>query len=153
MEKITSFTVDHDLIVPGFYISRIDGDITTYDLRTRTPNGGAYMDHSTMHTVEHLFATYIRNSEIGRQVVYFGPMGCQTGFYLLVRSAEHDLVYQVVLDVLKQIIEHKGAVFGASRKECGHYENLNLENAIKECKTYKKVLEARPAHYQYPGEK
>lgn len=153
MEKITSFTVDHDLIVPGFYISRIDGDITTYDLRTRTPNGGAYMDHSTMHTVEHLFATYIRNSEIGRQVVYFGPMGCQTGFYLLVRSAEHDLVYQVVLDVLKQIIEHKGAVFGASRKECGHYENLNLENAIKECKTYKKVLEARPAHFQYPGEK
>ena len=153
LEKIASFTVDHDLIVPGFYLSRIDGDITTYDLRTRTPNGGAYMDHSTMHTVEHLFATYIRNSEIGRQVVYFGPMGCQTGFYLLVRSAEHDLVYQVVLDVLKQIIEHKGAVFGASRKECGHYENLNLENAIKECKTYKKVLEARPAHYQYPGEK
>ena len=97
---------------------------------------------------------------MNRSSLLYGPVSYthldvykRQGFYLLVRSAEHDLVYQVVLDVLKQIIEHKGAVFGASRKECGHYENLNLENAIKECKTYKKVLEARPAHYQYPGEK
>ena len=77
---IASFTVNHEILDPGFYISRIDGNIITYDLRTRKPNCGEYMDHSTMHSVEHMFATLVRNSEINNDVVYFGPMGCQTGF-------------------------------------------------------------------------
>ena len=153
MEKIASFTVNHNVLAPGLYLSRRDGEVSTFDLRFKKPNTGDLLTNAQLHSVEHIIATLLRNSPERDAVIYFGPMGCQTGFYLLVRSAEHDLVYQVVLDVLKQIIEHKGAVFGASRKECGHYENLNLENAIKECKTYKKVLEARPAHYQYPGEK
>lgn len=82
MDRIASFSVDHDLIEPGIYISRIDGDIVTYDLRTRKPNAGDYMDNLTMHTVEHMLATFLRNSEIGGEVIYFGPMGCRTGFYL-----------------------------------------------------------------------
>ena len=86
MDRIASFSVDHDLIEPGIYISRIDGDIVTYDLRTRKPNAGDYMDNLTMHTVEHMLATFLRNSEIGGEVIYFGPMGCRTGFYLLVRG-------------------------------------------------------------------
>ena len=88
MKRISSFCADHTKIVPGIYKARIDGDITTYDMRTRKPNAGDYMDNSTMHTFEHLFATYVRNSEIKDRVIYFGPMGCQTGFYLLVRDSD-----------------------------------------------------------------
>ena len=86
MKRIASFTVDHDKLGPGIYVSRRDGDVTTYDLRTRKPNAGEYMDNRTMHSVEHMFATFIRNSEIADSVIYFGPMGCQTGFYLLTRD-------------------------------------------------------------------
>ena len=75
MDRITSFTVDHDLLTEGIYVSRIDGDITTYDMRTRVPNSGDYMDTTTAHTVEHMFATFVRNSEIGGDVIYFGPHG------------------------------------------------------------------------------
>ena len=80
MKTIASFQVNHDKLIPGIYVSRIDGDVTTYDLRTRIPNAGDYMDHITMHSLEHMFATYVRNADIGPQVIYFGPMGCQTGF-------------------------------------------------------------------------
>ena len=97
MEKIASFTVNHETLEEGLYISRIDGDITTYDLRTRKPNTNDLMDHSTMHSCEHMFATYFRNSQIKDDVIYFGPMGCQTGFYLLVRNADN----KTVLEVLK----------------------------------------------------
>jgi S-ribosylhomocysteine lyase len=88
MKKIASFTVDHTVLDTGIYVSRIDGDITTYDLRTKKPNTDDLMDHSTMHTFEHMFATYVRNSSISDDVIYFGPMGCQTGFYLLIRNAD-----------------------------------------------------------------
>lgn len=80
MEKIASFRADHRKIVPGIYLSRTDGDVATYDLRVKKPNAGDYMSHIEMHTTEHLFATFIRNSEIGQHVVYFGPMGCRTRF-------------------------------------------------------------------------
>ena len=83
IQRIKSFEIDHTILDPGFYISRVDGDITTFDLRTRTPNAGEYMDNITMHTVEHMLATLLRGGEIGENVIYFGPMGCQTGFYLL----------------------------------------------------------------------
>ena len=89
VRRIASFSVDHDKILPGIYVSRVDGDITTYDIRTRRPNGGDYMSDLTMHSVEHLLATYLRSSAIGDRVIYFGPMGCQTGFYLLVRDADN----------------------------------------------------------------
>ena len=151
MERIASFSVDHDFVVPDIYVSRIDGDITTYDLRTRVPNADSYMDHSTMHTLEHMFATFVRNSAIADRVLYFGPMGCQTGFYLLVRNADNAEVLEVVKDVLGKIIAHDGEVFGASRKECGNYKSLDLEAAKRECRAYLDALESRKIHtFEYP---
>ena len=150
MERITSFSVDHDKIIPGIYISRIDGDITTYDLRTRKPNCGDFMDNETMHTVEHLFATYIRNSAISKDVIYFGPMGCQTGFYLLIRNADNEKVKEEIFDVLKKITNHTGEVFGASQKECGNYKSLNLEKAKEEANRYLLSLETSDINFKYP---
>jgi len=152
MKRIASFSVDHDLIVPGMYISRIDGDITTYDLRTRIPNDDNYMDNITMHSVEHMFATIIRNSEISDRVIYFGPMGCQTGFYLLTRDCDDITVYNVVISVLEKIISYDGEMFGASRKECGNYKNLDLSCAKAECKKYLEALRERGADFKYPEE-
>ena len=126
--------------MPGFYISRIDGSVTTYDLRTRKPNSGDYMDNVTMHTVEHLFATYIRNSDIADNVIYFGPMGCQTGFYLLVDKVDSDIVFDVTLKTVEKIINHQGEVFGASEIECGNYRTLELSKAKEECEKYLKIL-------------
>ncbi|MBQ9704008.1 MAG: S-ribosylhomocysteine lyase [Clostridia bacterium] len=149
MEKIASFTVNHDTIEAGLYISRIDGDIVTYDMRTRKPNMGDYMDNLTMHSVEHMFATYVRNSEIGNKVIYFGPMGCQTGFYLLVRDESSDNVLKVIKDVLKRIINHEGEIFGNKREECGNYRNLNLDAAKLECERYLNCLEGREVTFKY----
>ena len=92
MNKIASFTVNHDKITEGIYVSRIDGDITTYDMRMRQPNMGDYIDNLTIHSLEHMFATYVRNSEKSDKIIYFGPMGCQTGFYLLVRDESNESV-------------------------------------------------------------
>ena len=150
MDRITSFSVDHDFIDPGIYVSRIDGDITTYNLRTRKPNAGCYMDNITMHTVEHMLATYFRNSEIKDDVIYFGPMGCQTGFYLLVRNADNLETLEVVKSVLKKIIAHEGAVPGAKREECGNYKNLDLESAQTEARRYLTALENSKNHFKYP---
>ena len=153
IKKITSFTVDHDLLDEGIYVSRIDGDIVTYDLRFRVPNMGDYMDNLTMHSVEHMFATYVRSSAIGERVIYFGPMGCQTGFYLLVRDADNAEVLEVIMGVLRDIIAHDGEMFGASRRECGNYKNLDLEAARREAARYLSVLESREWDFKYKGEK
>lgn len=143
MERITSFNVDHDLLEPGIYVSRIDGDITTYDLRTRKPNAGSFMDTTTAHTVEHMFATFVRNSEIKDDVIYFGPMGCRTGFYLLVRNADNEKVLEITRSILKSIVEYEGEVFGASQKECGNWLDLELGCAKEECARYLKILEKK----------
>lgn len=150
MKKITSFTVDHRYITEGIYISRVDGVVTTYDLRTRKPNCGDYMDHSTMHTFEHLFATYVRNSKIADDVLYFGPMGCQTGFYLLVQNADNDVVRNTVVDVLKKIVAHEGEIFGNSEIECGNYKSLNLDCAKREAVRYLESLEKDNNNFEYP---
>ena len=152
MERITSFCVDHDFITEGIYVSRIDGDITTYDLRTRKPNAEDYMDHITMHSLEHMFATYIRNSDIGSSVIYFGPMGCRTGFYLLVRDLDNETVLKEVKKELKKVIDHDGEMFGASRKECGNYRELSLDAAKTECKRYLSALDSRKQTFVYPQE-
>ncbi len=150
MKRIASFTVDHDYIVPGMYISRIDGDIVTYDLRTRRPNMGNYMSDLTMHSVEHMVATLIRNSDIGSEVIYFGPMGCQTGFYLLVRDAvSPERVYEMLCDVLAAVA-NEPEMFGASQKECGNYRNLSLDAAKAECTGYLAALKARGCDFTYP---
>ncbi|MBE6577005.1 MAG: S-ribosylhomocysteine lyase [Ruminococcaceae bacterium] len=152
MRRITSFSVDHDLIGKGIYISRIDGDITTYDMRTRVPNAGDYMDNLTMHSLEHMFATYIRNSDIGDSVIYFGPMGCRTGFYLLVRDIAPERVLDEVKKALFGIAEEATQMFGAERKECGNYKELSLDAAKREAREYLAVLDADTNGFKYPTE-
>lgn len=149
--KITSFTVDHTKIVPGIYVSRIDGDITTFDLRFRRPNAGDYISNIAMHSLEHMFATYVRNSEIGASVIYFGPMGCQTGFYLLTRNVDNATVLRVTCDVLRLIIAHEGRMFGASEIECGNYRNLSVESAKAEAALFLDVLEKSENTFEYPA--
>ena len=149
VRRITSFSVDHDFIGEGIYISRIDGDVTTYDMRTRVPNMGEYMDNLTMHSLEHMFATYIRSSAIGGEVIYFGPMGCQTGFYLLVRDVAPEAVLAAVTDTLRKITVHDGEMFGNTRKECGNYRNLSLDAAKREAKRYLAVLEGSSWDFKY----
>ena len=149
VKKIASFEVNHNLLTEGIYVSRIDGDITTYDLRTRVPNAGDYMDNLTMHSLEHMLATYIRSSEIADSVIYFGPMGCQTGFYLLVRNADNSRVLEVLKDTLLRIISHSGEIFGYSAIECGNYRNLDLDAAKREAQRYLDVLASRNHDFKY----
>ncbi len=152
VNRIASFDADHDKIVPGFYLSRVDGDVSTYDLRTRTPNMGDYMDNLTMHSVEHLFATYVRNSEYGADVVYFGPMGCQTGFYLLMRGTDHARARRATVEVLKKILQHEGEMFGNTRRECGNYRNLSVSAAQLEAERYLDALTmGDPDNFSYPS--
>lgn len=149
IKQITSFSINHDTLLPGLYVSRVDGDVTTYDMRTRRPNTGDLMSNSAMHSLEHMFATYIRNGALADSVVYFGPMGCQTGFYLLVRNAGNDAVLREIRATLQRILEHEGPVFGAASRECGNYRNLSLEEARKEAARYLKELDARPVTFVY----
>ena len=141
MQRIKSFEVDHTKLEPGFYISRIDGDVVTYDMRFCKPNTGVVLDNETMHTVEHMIATFMRNSEIADSVVYFGPMGCQTGFYLLVLdSIMPERVVEVLRGAFHDTLLHNGAVFGASAVECGNYRSLDLDKAKTACGEYLKIL-------------
>ena len=153
MERIKSFQINHNILEPGFYISREDGDIVTYDLRTRKPNMGDYMDNATMHSLEHMFATFVRNSDISDKVIYFGPMGCQTGFYLLVKDLAPVAVFEKTKEILKQILAYEGPVFGASAIECGNYRNLDLGLAHTEAAGYLAVLEGQTnMNFTYPEE-
>ena len=149
MNRIQSFSINHDKLLPGLYVSRVDGDVTTYDMRHRRPNTGDLLDNATLQSLEHLFATYSRNGELGPDILYFGPMGCQTGFYLLVRNADNARVLAEVRRTMQKILEHEGPVFGASSRECGNYINLNLECAQKEARRYLAELDARPVTFTY----
>ena len=149
VRRISSFSVNHDLLDEGIYVSRIDGDVTTYDMRTRKPNMGDYMDNITMHSLEHMFAIYVRNSDIGADVIYFGPMGCRTGFYLLVRNADNTEVLTVVKATLEKIAFEATAMFGDSRIECGNYRELSLDAAKTEAKRYLDILNSREQTFIY----
>lgn len=140
MERIKSFQINHNILEPGFYISREDDNVITYDLRTRKPNSGDYMDNATMHSLEHMFATYSRNSKVSDKVVYFGPMGCQTGFYFLVKDLAPVEVFELTKQLLADILAYEGPVFGASAIECGNYANLDLNLAKAEAARYLEVL-------------
>jgi len=151
MERIKSFQIDHNILEPGFYISREDDNVITYDLRTRKPNAGNYMDNATMHSLEHMFATYARNSAVSEKVIYFGPMGCQTGFYFLVKDLAPVEVFELTIEILEDIIAYEGPVFGASAIECGNYANLDLALAKKEAERYLEVLnEWENMEFTYP---
>ncbi len=130
MKKIASFTVNHDLLEKGMYISRIDGDVVTYDIRMKLPNAGDYFMMSSAHTLEHLFATYARNSKYGDKVVYVGPMGCRTGFYLLVRDEVSKAeAIALVQESMAFVRDFEGEIPGNSRIECGNYLDHDLEGA------------------------
>ena len=151
MERIKSFQINHNILEPGFYISREDDNVITYDLRTRKPNAGDYMSNATMHSLEHMFATYARNSALSDKVIYFGPMGCQTGFYFLVKDMAPVEVFELTIEILEDIVAYEGPVFGASAIECGNYANLDLSLAKEEAAKYLAVLnEWTNMEFSYP---
>lgn len=130
METIASFQVDHDKLEKGMYISRIDGDVVTYDIRMKKPNGGDYLSTGEAHTFEHLFATLARNSAMSDSVLYVGPMGCRTGFYFLVRDTmTHAQAIGLVRDCFARIAAWEGEIPGASRAQCGNYRDQDLPGA------------------------
>ena len=142
MDRIASFSVNHDLLEKGMYISRVDGDVVTYDIRMKKPNGGDYLGYAELHTFEHLFATYARNSAYKDSVVYVGPMGCRTGFYLLLRDTVSS---RDAIDLVRQsfsfISEFEGEIPGAKRQECGNWLEHDLAGARRTAADMLAVLE------------
>lgn len=142
MKKIASFTINHDTLEKGMYISRIDGDVVTYDIRMRKPNAGDYLTPSAAHTIEHLFATYVRNGAFGAQILYVGPMGCRTGFYLLVRDTlTHTQAIELVRQSMAFVRDFTGEIPGNTRIECGNYLDHDLDGAKEVARNMCKVLE------------
>lgn len=129
MQKIKSFEVDHTKLNVGMYISRIDDDIVTYDIRMVKPNTPPFLENAGLHTFEHLFATYVRNSSFSNNIVYVGPMGCRTGFYFLTRKMNHEDAVNLVQEAMNFIANFEGEIPGASEKECGNYLDHNLKMA------------------------
>lgn len=141
MKTIKSFTINHDALKRGLYLSRVDGDVVTYDIRTRIPNAGDYMTNAAMHTVEHLFATFVRNGEYKDEVIYFGPMGCRTGFYLLLRdTVSKEDALQLTKDAFAFIASFEGKIPGCEKRECGNYLEHDLAAAKKEAQAMQEVL-------------
>jgi S-ribosylhomocysteine lyase len=152
LKQIKSFQVDHTKFGVGMYISRIDGDIVTYDVRMVKPNGGTYLETSAMHTIEHLFATYARSSKFESNIVYVGPMGCRTGFYLLTRGMSHEDAIQLVRDSFKYISQYDGEIPGATEVECGNYREHDLPTARKSVLPLLTLLEDYPVEkLNYPN--
>ena len=142
MKKIASFTVNHDKLKKGIYVSRIDGDVITYDVRCKIPNGGDYLESPAMHTFEHLFATYARNSEFEKSVIYVGPMGCRTGFYLLLRDdVSYENAIKLTYEAFKFTAEFEGIIPGSTKIECGNYLEHDLEGAKAVAKDMMTVLD------------
>lgn len=142
MERIASFTVDHNKLVPGLYLSRRDGSVVTFDLRFKKPNTGDLLTNAEMHSAEHLIATLLRNSRAKEAVVYFGPMGCQTGFYFLFDSTL--LPTSDAVELLKEVFAaasgYEGEMPGASAVECGNYINLDVEVGKAVCLFYADLI-------------
>ena len=141
MKRIASFSVNHDKLEKGMYVSRIDGDAITYDIRMKKPNGGDYFGNGTLHTFEHLFATYARNSKYADSVIYIDPMGCRTGFYLLLRDtvSKADAI-QLVKESFAYIKDFDGEIPGSRREECGNYREHDLAGAKETAKDMLSVL-------------
>lgn len=159
MKKIASFTVNHIDLLPGIYVSRIDtvGDsvLTTYDLRFKRPNLEPVMNTAEIHTIEHLAATYLRNhAEFADETIYFGPMGCRTGFYLILKGnrSSKDIV-PLITELFQFVADFEGDVPGASPKDCGNYLDMNLPMAKYEAKKYVENVLAHmtDANLNYPN--
>ena len=152
LKKIASFTINHDVLTPGMYISRIDGDCVTYDLRLKTPNAGDYVAVPALHTLEHLIATFVRSSDRSDEVVYFGPMGCRTGCYLILRdSVSAGDAIALVQDAFRFAAAFEGDIPGAQKRECGNYLEHDLPGAKAEAAAYVRVLDGwTKARMTYP---
>lgn len=151
MKTIASFTVNHDTLDKGMYISRIDGDVVTYDIRMKKPNGGDYLPTPAAHTIEHLFATYARNTAEQDSIIYVGPMGCRTGFYFLTRN---DILGERAIEIVREtmdfIINFEGDIPGNTSRECGNYLEHDLEGAKAIAADMKAVLKSwKTADLQY----
>ena len=159
MEKIVSFTIDHIRLEPGIYVSRRDQigqeQITTFDIRMTSPNDEPVMNTAEVHTIEHLGATFLRNHEAWKEkVLYFGPMGCRTGFYLLLAGAyESSDIVGLMTEMFEFIRDFKGEVPGASAKDCGNYLDMNLGMANYIARRYldHTLYQIDEAHLVYPG--
>ena len=141
MKKIESFQINHFKLTRGLYVSRRDEHqgvcVTTFDMRMTIPNGEIVMNTGTMHTIEHLGATFLRNSEQAQNVVYFGPMGCRTGFYLVMfGNLTSEDVYGLVVEMCRFILQFEGQIPGATPVECGNYSDQDLPNAKLYIKQY-----------------
>ena len=143
MERIASFTVDHNVLTPGLYLSRRDGNVVTFDLRFKRPNTGDLLSNSQMHSVEHLVATLLRNSAGKDAVVYFGPMGCQTGFYFLFDGDKltNGQAIALLQAVFAQAAVYDGPMPGCSAAECGNYRNLSVEEGRACCAWYSRLID------------
>ena len=142
MERIASFQVDHNKLVPGLYLSRRDGETVTFDLRFKKPNTGDLLTNAELHSVEHVMATLLRNGRAKDAVIYFGPMGCQTGFYLLYDSSllsSADAV-ELVKETFAQGADYDGEMPGKSAVECGNYINLDVSLAEAQCAYYRDII-------------
>lgn len=152
MKQIKSFQINHDTLTEGLYLSRTDGDVVTYDLRFVRPNTPPFLEVAAMHTIEHLFATYVRNSTYEQEIIYFGPMGCRTGFYFLTRGMTHDEVISLTRETLSFIAHFKEAIPGATKIECGNYLEHDLEKAREYAAKQAKILQGWTAdHLVYPA--
>ena len=142
MERIASFQVDHNKLEPGMYLSRRDGSVTTFDLRFKKPNTGDLLSNAEMHSVEHIIATLLRNGRAKDAIIYFGPMGCQTGFYLLVDGSRLSDAESVALvqETFAAGAAYEGEMPGKSAIECGNYANLDTELARRQCAYYTDVI-------------
>ena len=142
LKQIASFQVDHTKLLPGMYLSRRDGEVTTFDLRFKKPNTGDLLTNAEMHSVEHVIATLLRNSHAKDAVIYFGPMGCQTGFYFLFDSRK--LTDTEAVDLVKEVFAAgaawEGPMPGKSAVECGNYVNLDTALARAQCAYYSDVI-------------
>lgn len=139
METIASFEVDHTVLTPGIYLSRVDWGIRTYDLRVTVPNRD-FLPNPAMHTIEHLFAVHARNGAEGEKVIYFGPMGCRTGFYLLLIHATDEQAVNLIRETFEFIASYEGDIPGTSEKECGNYREHDLPEAKRIAEKYLKVI-------------
>lgn len=141
MKRIASFCVDHTKLLPGIYVSRIDGDIITYDIRMKKPNTPPFLSNGALHTIEHLFATFARNSEYADRVIYFGPMGCRTGFYFLLRNVDRSEAVRLIIHLFRKIADYEGPIPGAAADECGNYREHDLAGAKQEAKAFLPVIQ------------
>ena len=159
MEKIASFTVNHIDLLPGIYVSRIDtiGDsvLTTYDLRLKRPNLEPVMNTAEIHTIEHIAATFLRNHPLfADETIYFGPMGCRTGFYLILKGERSSKeIVPLITELFEFVANFKGEIPGASARDCGNYLDMNLPMAQYEAKRYVETVlrTIDDVHLNYPS--